>query len=125
MTTFLESIVEQLEQLQQAMNKHRQKIKPARDKYVAHADRDAIRKGQPLGMATWQEWDEFWTALRTFVRALNQKALGKPCEIDVAGTLGDAEMLLKSLRQSRHFEQLLNSPDNAVSAASLKLAADP
>jgi AbiU2 len=40
---------QQLDQFHQAMSKHRKKIKPARDKLVAHADRAAIRNGQPLG----------------------------------------------------------------------------
>jgi hypothetical protein len=113
---------QQLDQLHQAMNKHRKTIKPARDKFVAHADREAIRKGQPLGMATWQEWDEFWTALKDLVRLLNEKVLGKPFEIDVAGTSGDAEMLLKSLRQSHHFETLLNSEDQTVQDACIRVA---
>jgi hypothetical protein len=113
---------QQLDQLQQVMNKLRAKILPARNKFVAHADREAIRKGKPLGMATWQEWDEFWSALKTFVRILNEKTLGKPFEIDVAGVPGDAEMLLKSLRQSRYFEKLLNSEDQKVQDACVKVA---
>jgi AbiU2 len=45
----------ELEQLEQIMYKLRDKIKPARNKLVAHADSNAIRKGIPLGYATWQE----------------------------------------------------------------------
>jgi HEPN superfamily AbiU2-like protein len=113
---------QQLDQLHQAMSKHRKKIKPARDKLVAHADRTAIRNGQPLGMATWQEWNEFWTALKDFVRLLNEKVLGTPFEIDVAGVSGDAEMLLKSLRQSHHFEKLLRSDNRTVQDACVNVA---
>jgi len=116
---------QQLEQLQQTMNAHRAKIKPARDKFVAHADRAAIRKGQPLGMATWQEWDSFWSALKSFVNVLNEKVLGTPFEIDVAGTLGDAEALLKSLRQSGYFETLLNTGSQHVQDACLEVAKAP
>lgn len=116
---------QQLEQLEQTMYKLRDKIKPARNKLIAHADRNAIRKGVPLGYATWQEWDEFWSALTTFVRVLNEKVLGTPYEIDIAGVPGDAEMLLKALRQGRHFETLLASKDKNVQDAALTLALPP
>lgn len=42
----------------QRMQKLREKVKPARDKLAAHADRDAVRKGEPLGEASFQEWDD-------------------------------------------------------------------
>lgn len=113
---------QKLEQLQQTMNAHRAKIKPARDELVAHADREAIRKGQPLGMATWQEWDSFWSVLKSFVNILNEKALGTPFEIDVAGTLGDADALLKSLGQSGYSETLLNAGSQHEQDACLKVA---
>jgi hypothetical protein len=64
----------------------------------------------------------FWGALKSFVRILNEKALGKPFDIDVAGVLGDAEMLLKALKQSGHFEALLASGDKAVRDACLNMA---
>jgi hypothetical protein len=88
----------------------------------AHADRDVIRKGQLLGKASFEDWDEFWSALRDFVRILNEKTTGKPFEIDAGGVFGDAEMLLKALGQSRHFETLLNGSDKAVADACLKIA---
>lgn len=112
---------QQLEKLKQTMDKLRAKILPARNKLIAHADRDAIRKNVPLGYATWPEWDEFWAALKDFVRILNEKALGTPYEIDIAGVPGDAEMLLKSLRQSGHFEKLVASENKAVQEAALNL----
>jgi hypothetical protein len=111
-----------LDELAQQMAKLRQKILPARNKLVAHADREAIRQGKPLGQASWQEWDEFWVSLSKFIRILNEKAIGTPYEIDIAGVPGDAEMLLKSFRQSQHFETLLRGGDQAVQKACLKLA---
>lgn len=107
------------------MYKLRDKIKPARNKLIARADHNAIRKGVPLGYATWPEWDEFWSALTTFVRVLNEEVLETPFEIDIAGVPGDAETLLKALRQSGHFETLLASRVKAVQQASLALAMPP
>jgi hypothetical protein len=60
---------------------------------VAHADRDAIREGKPLGAASWKEWDDFWVSLSEFVRILNEKTMGSPFDINIAGVPGDAEML--------------------------------
>jgi hypothetical protein len=104
------------------MKKLRTKILPARNKLGAHADRDVIRKGNVLGQASFQEWEDFWSALKDFVRIINEKLTGKPFEIDAAGVLGDAEMLIKALWQSRHFETLLRGSDKAVVDACLKVA---
>ncbi|HLH93948.1 MAG TPA: hypothetical protein VKW08_02410 [Xanthobacteraceae bacterium] len=111
-----------LDEAWQRMKKLREKIRPARNKLCAHADREAIRSGKPLGMASWQEWDEFWTALADFVRILNEKLLGRPFEIDAGGVGGDADMFLKAFIQHRHFETLVESDDPAVRDACLKLA---
>jgi len=112
----------QLEVLHRRMNNLRIKILPARNKLGAHADRAVIVKGEPLGAASWKEWDEFWSALQDFVRILNEKTIGKPFEIDAAGVLGDAETLLKALRQSQHFETLLTHADPTVKNACLTVA---
>ncbi len=51
-----------------------------------------------LAEAARRQRDVFWSALKDFVRILNEKTLGTPYEIDVGGVSGDAEMLLKALR---------------------------
>ena len=112
----------ELDALRLRMNKLREKILPARNKLGAHVDREVVRAGEPLGAASWKEWDDFWDALASFVRLLNEVVFGKPFEIDAAGTLGDAEMLLKALKQSQHFETLLNSKDNAARDACIAVA---
>jgi hypothetical protein len=78
--------------------------------------------GKLLGQASFEDWEDFWSALKGFVRILNEKMIGKPFEIDAGGVLGDAESLLKALRQSEHFETLLYGDDQAVADACLKLA---
>jgi len=112
----------QLAALRQRIDKHRVKILPARNKLGAHADRAVILKGEPLGAASWTDWDDFWSALRDFVRILNAKTLGKPFEIDAGGVRGDAETLLKALYNHQHFETLLKSNDPVVRDACIKLA---
>jgi hypothetical protein len=115
----------QLGELRQQMAAHRKNIEPARHKLIAHADREVIRQGKPLGLASWRQWDEFWAALRKFVMILNESVLGTPYDIEVAGVPGDAEMVLKSLQQSKYFETLLGEGDQTVKAACLKVAAPP
>jgi hypothetical protein len=111
-----------LDALHEQMKRLRAEILPARHKLGAHADRDVIRKGQVLGKASFEEWEDFWSALKDFVCVINEKATGKPFEMDAGGVFGDAEMLIKALGQSRHFETLLNGSDKAVVDACLKLA---
>jgi hypothetical protein len=57
-----------------------------------------------------------------FVRLPNEETTGSPFEIDAAGVLGDAEMLLKALRDSQYFETLLKTGDATVKSACLKVA---
>jgi hypothetical protein len=112
----------QLDLLHQRMKTLRNKILPARHKLGAHADRDVIRNGQVLGTASFEEWDTFWSALRDFVRIINEKTAGKPFEIDASGVFGDAEMLLKALSNGQHFDTLIESDNPVVRDACLKLA---
>jgi hypothetical protein len=111
-----------LHALRGRMEKLRKVIEPARNKLGAHADRDVIREGKTLQGGSWKEWEDFWLALADFVRLLNEKTFGKPFEIDAAGVFGDAETLLKSLKQSRHFEALINDKDPKIRDACLNVA---
>jgi hypothetical protein len=100
----------QLDALHKRMQRHRKIIEPARNKLGAHADRDVILKGEPLRAGSWDDWSDFWSALADFVRILNEQTFGKPFEIDAAGVLGDAEMLLKALGQRQHFVRMADLP---------------
>jgi hypothetical protein len=115
----------QLDALRQRMLAHRKKIQPARHKLIAHVDREVIRQGKPLGQASWKEWDDFWAVLKRFINILNEKVLGTPYDIEIAGVSGDAEMLLKSLQHSKYFEALLKDEEKTVKDACLKVAAPP
>ena len=56
------------------------------------------------------------------MRILNEVVFEKPFEIDAAGPFGDAEVLLKSFKQSAHFESLLHGKDAAVRDACVAIA---
>jgi hypothetical protein len=104
------------------MQKLRDIIEPGRNKLGAHADREVIREGKVLPGGSWKEWDDFWSGLADFVRILNEATFGKPFEIDAAGVRGDAEMLLKAIKQNNLFDRLAAHEDAKVRDACLKLA---
>jgi hypothetical protein len=89
---------ETLDSLRDRMQKHRYRVLLARNKLGAHADRMVIKKGEPLGTASWKEWDDFWLTLADFLCLRNENPNGKPFEIEASGVRGDAEMLLKAMR---------------------------
>jgi hypothetical protein len=94
----IEPLNRQLTELQTNMEKHRSRIEKARHKLTAHADRETIKAGRPLGAATWSEWDQFWKDLGTFVSLVHEHVLGTPFDIRAAMVRGDAEMVLKKLQ---------------------------
>ena len=67
----------QLDAPHQRMKKLRTKILSARHKLGAHADRDVIRKRQVRGKARFEEWEDFWSALKDFVHIINKKTTGQ------------------------------------------------
>lgn len=88
-----------LSDLRDSMAKHRVRLEPARHKLTAHADRETVRAGKPLGAASWSNWDQFWKDLGEFVSLVHQQAFGSPFEIRATMVRGDAEMVLKKLRR--------------------------
>lgn len=70
----------------------RKKIVGARNKLGAHADLDAVRKGQPIAAASFEDWNRFWSTLGEFVSLLNETTIGVPFDVDAGGVLGDAEV---------------------------------
>lgn len=88
----------QLAGLETDMRKHNTRLDAARNKLTAHADRETIRAGKPLGAATWSEWEQFWKDLGAFVSLIHQHVFGSPFDIRAAMVRGDAEMVLKKLQ---------------------------
>jgi hypothetical protein len=122
LTAFHRTVFKKPHDLRTRMERLRTEILPARHKLGAHADREVIRKGETLLGGTWEDWADFWSALAEFISVLNEQTFGGPFEINAGGVLGDAEMLLKSLEQSQHFEALLKSDNAVVRNACLELA---
>ncbi|MBU6463178.1 MAG: hypothetical protein KGK01_01725 [Bradyrhizobium sp.] len=93
-----EPLHQRLTQLQASMEQHRDRIEKARNKLTAHADLETIMLGEPIGAATWLQWDQFWKDLGDFVSLVHKHVLGSPFEIRAAMVRGDAEVVLKKLQ---------------------------
>jgi hypothetical protein len=93
-----EPLHRRLTTLQAGMEKHRERIKDARDKLTVHADLLTIMEGQPIGAATWEQWERFWDDLGEFVSLVNENVNGVPFEIRAAMVRGDAEMVLRKVQ---------------------------
>lgn len=97
----------------------RQKVLPARNKLISHADREAIRAGVLLGKAPNEDWEKFWDHLQEFVTIIHEKVVGHPFPFE---TGSDANGLLKALKYSECFEVLLRDNDQTVAKRARDLA---
>lgn len=103
-----------LSELNARMQAFRQKVVPARNKLIGHADRDAIMAGAALGGAPKAEWDQFWDDLDELVNVIHQHVVGEPFSINNVGGLSDADGLLKSLLSVEALEALMGDKDPVV-----------
>lgn len=81
-----------LEPIAQRIHNFTKKIKPARNKIIAHLDRDTILNGKYLGAANQNDWDKFWVDLEEFMKLLKENI--------IVGSLSDAGSLVECLKQS-------------------------
>ena len=81
-----------LEPIAQRIHNFTKKIKPARNKIIAHLDRDTILNGKSLGAASQDDWDKFWDDLEKFMSLLKENM--------IIGCLSDAGSLIECLKQS-------------------------
>jgi hypothetical protein len=92
----------------------RQKVVPARNKIISHADRAAIHAGVNLGSVPDSEWKQFWLDLRDVVSIIHKHAHGTEFDItDVAG-LSDVDGLLKDLKHADCFRQIMHEGDGKL-----------
>jgi hypothetical protein len=105
---------QRLAQLDKGLQAFRQKLLPARNKLISHADRDAIMAGQALGGAPQSEWNEFWLNLQDVVCIIYEKVFGTPFYINGVSMLSDADGLLKALKHGACFDQLMHEGPSAL-----------
>lgn len=113
---------QRLAQLDGRLQAFRQKLLPARNKLISHADRDAILAGHALGGASQSEWNQFWLDLQDVVCIIYEKVFGTPFYVNGVAMLSDAEGLLKALKHGACFDQLVNNGPPALTHRCADLA---
>ncbi len=103
-----------LGQLDALLQAFREKLLPARNKIIAHSDRNTILAGRALGGAPQSEWDEFWRHLQELVCIVHEKVVGTALHINRVAMLSDADGLLKALKHGACFDQLVDEGDPAL-----------
>ena len=86
-------VQEKLKPLRKTMVTFIEKIRPARNKIIAHIDHETVLRGEFLGAAEQKEWDKFWENLEGFLKILSN---GDFILRDVA-YLSDVTSLTKAL----------------------------
>lgn len=114
--------LDRLKELQAAMDRFRDKLKPARDKLISHLDRDAVLADANLGAALTSDWDAFWADLQEFVAILHERYIGHSLKINSVGMLSDADTLIKALRHGAHFDAIIHSDDKALAKRCMQVA---
>jgi hypothetical protein len=101
--------LDKLKQLSDSMHAFREKIVPARNKFIGHLDRHSVHDGKALGAADKKEWNQFWLDLQDFVHILDKRYINPNSHFylnDVA-MLSDADTLIRALKQSTYFNELI------------------
>jgi HEPN superfamily AbiU2-like protein len=93
------SISKRLTDLLASMRAFRDKLRSARNKLISHLDRDTILAGRPLGVATDEDWNQFWLDLQDFVCIVHRKVIGSSFYLNGVAGRSDAGDLLKALKR--------------------------
>jgi hypothetical protein len=111
------NIGNQLKEISDKIIAFGKKLRPVRDKLIAHSDRDTIKAGVPLGGRPKEEWQQYWLDLQAFVNIIYKKVTGIPnFYINGTGT-SDADAVLRALKNSSYFFALVTHSDPAVRKA--------
>lgn len=87
-----------LEELAIQLDAFGAKLRPVRNKLLAHADRVTIERDQPLGGGSWAEWAAFWITLREFVQLASRELAGNFYDPEIAGVEGDGAVVVRAIR---------------------------
>lgn len=107
-----------LKRISASINAFRQKILPARNRFISHLDLETVRLDQPLGATTDAEWNQFWLDLQDFLELMFQHHVGPSehfCLNDI-GMMTDADSLLTALRNSKLFDAVMDDSEIASRA---------
>ena len=99
-----------LRQLADSIGAFRDKIVIARNKLIGHLDRVSVLDGSPLGGADKDSWGKFWLDLQEFTQVLHKQYIDSHGHfyLNGVGQLSDADSLVKAIKESTYFHNLLN-----------------
>jgi hypothetical protein len=84
-----------------SMHAFRDKIVQARNRLIAHIDRESVHLGQWLGGASPGDWLHFWHDLQDFLHIMHKHCVDPNSHFYFNGIAqSDAEMLVKALKES-------------------------
>lgn len=88
-----------LDEVSKRIHSIRKYILPARNKILAHVDKDVVVSGERLGAFPTEVGDAFWSSLQEFVDKLNRHYFGGVFPLDAVNATG-AEELVRALKKS-------------------------
>lgn len=95
------NISDKLKELGESMRAFRKKIVLARNKLIAHLDRESVQLGQPLGGAPQDDWLQFWHDLQGFLHIMHKHYVDADSPFWLnAIAQSDAEILVQALKES-------------------------
>jgi hypothetical protein len=108
-----------LKRLSDSIHAFRNKIVHARNKFIAHLDRESVQLGQPLGSAPQEDWLRFWIDLQDFFNIMHKHYVDPNGHFYLNGIaqLSDAYMLVKALKESTYFWTLLHNKETTRQAS--------
>jgi hypothetical protein len=111
--------LDRLKQLSDSIHAFRDKILPARNKFIAHLDRESVQLGQPLGGASQEDWLQFWLDLQDFLHIMDKHYVDPNSTFYLNGIaqLSDAEMVVKAFKESTYFQTLLGRNETTQQAS--------
>jgi hypothetical protein len=91
------------------IGKFRERILPARNKFIGHLDLEAALGRKSLGGASVAAWRKFWLDLQEFVGLLHKRYVNSRMTFYLNGVdrLSDAELLIKAVKESTYFHAAL------------------
>jgi hypothetical protein len=109
--------LDKLKRLSGSIHAFRDKIVPARNRFIAHLDRESVQLSQSLGGAPQEDWIQFWIDLQDFLNIMDKHYIDPNGHFYLNGIalLSDAD--IKALKESTYFRTLLDSKETSRQAS--------
>jgi hypothetical protein len=94
-----QNTLDKLKRCSDSMHAFRKKIVPARNRLIAHFDRESVQLGKPLGGAPQEDWLQFWHDLQEFLYIMHKHYVDPNSHFYLnASAQSDAEVLVEALK---------------------------